>query len=839
MSNLWNYLAECTRLLYWIYFKPYTFEKWLKTIHPDLKPTDHPYLKLKEFPDNKRLRRYANQVFWLTVITPQLAILVVGITFTALTQENFDWFISEVFVIAWFISQVIAKFAYSVWGEKFSVIAFGILAVSFVATSFWDGVALSIVFGVVFSVVFNVVFSLVSGIVFSVVFNVAFSAVFNVASNTTPDPIYSAIPHVVAPHIVSTVAFSVVSGIVFGVLFSVVLNVASNNVVPGVIFGVVLNVVLAAAFDLLFMLVFNVFSIGALFLGLLVPLSITFTLGVLRIYFWLPELLWQGLLFLSTPQGKFAARLRYLPPYFDQIIRLPLPFMATMIVRAYQENPEAARKTIDYLTNFTNQQKVAAKAIVEITLDTLERCNSLRDIIAITEELTWLPSPPPADIGTVLSQFLDISRDVQSADMATSAYRKAELLKIPIDSLSQQRNSFAFIKNSRVATISSEINQKWLSILTTAKQNLERQTTYSQEIPQAYIAGASLDPETAKSRFKGRRDLFRELESISMATPSPTLLLYGNRRTGKTSTLKYLPQKVGGSLIPLMVDLQGIASATTLSGVAKSLVRQIIDSARISRNLTLPYPDKEELKEDPFLTLQDWFTEIENTARGKRFLLCLDEFERLEEIISATNSRAPLNFLRHVMQNRPAWTLLFSGSHTLDEMATYWSDYLIGTRYVRLTYLEQSEAEELITQPVPDFPNIYLPETIATIVHWTRCQPFLVQLLCSELVDYLNREYPRNNGKIKATPQHMENILDKALVTASSYFNEFWDLTLTASQREALRKIIKEIPPTAKDQQAWRKLVDKEILQWDGEDRFSFQVPLIEKSVRQKIEQEL
>ena len=84
----------------------------------------------------------------------------------------------------------------------------------------------------------------------------------------------------------------------------------------------------------------------------------------------------------------------------------------------------------------------------------------------------------------------------------------------------------------------------------------------------------------------------------------------------------------------------------------------------------------------------------------------------------------------------------------------------------------------------------------------------------------------------------MENILDKALVTASNYFNEFWDLTLTAPQREALRKIIKGIPPTAKDQQAWRKLVDKEILQWDGEDRVSFQVPLIEKSVRQKIEQE-
>ena len=375
-----------------------------------------------------------------------------------------------------------------------------------------------------------------------------------------------------------------------------------------------------------------------------------------------------------------------------------------MLVEAYRENPNAARKTIAYLTNSTNQQKVAARAIVNIALDTLERCRTLRDIIAITVELAWIPSSSPLEIGTVLPQFLDISRSVESADMATSVYRKAEILKSPIDSLTQMQNSFPFIKNPRVAIASSTIAQRWLSILETARRNLQEQTHYAQEIPQVYIAGNALDPETAKSRFKGRQDLFREIENIALRSPPPTLLLYGNRRTGKTSTLKYLPQKVGGNLIPLMVDVQGIASTNNLPGLAKSLVRQIIDSARISRNLTLPLPDKEELKTDPFLTLQDWFTDIERTAPGKRFLLCLDEFERLEEIIStteSTNPRAPLNFLRYVIQNRSAWTLLFSGSHTLDEMESYWSDYLISTRYVRLTYLEKSEAEELITHPVP------------------------------------------------------------------------------------------------------------------------------------------
>ena len=118
MSNFWNYFAECARLLYWIYFKPYTFEKWLQTIHPYLKSTDNPYRKFKEFPHNQNLRRYANQLFWLTIILTQLAITIVGVIYTVLTPNVFDWLISEVFVVIWISYQVICRFGYGLWGRK-------------------------------------------------------------------------------------------------------------------------------------------------------------------------------------------------------------------------------------------------------------------------------------------------------------------------------------------------------------------------------------------------------------------------------------------------------------------------------------------------------------------------------------------------------------------------------------------------------------------------------------------------------------------------------------------------------------------------------------------------
>jgi len=74
---------------------------------------------------------------------------------------------------------------------------------------------------------------------------------------------------------------------------------------------------------------------------------------------------------------------RYLPPRFDQLIVLPLPFIGELIVEAYRENPSAARETIDYLITSTNQQNVAAQAMAGIAVDNLNRCQKLGDIVDI------------------------------------------------------------------------------------------------------------------------------------------------------------------------------------------------------------------------------------------------------------------------------------------------------------------------------------------------------------------------------------------------------------------------------------------------------------------------
>ena len=103
-----NYLAECVRLLYWIYFKPFTLAEWLREIHPDLKSNTNPFTMRAEFRGNPKLRRYAGQVWFLTVAVPVVAALLFGIIYS-LAVGPFNWSRSSLYLIGWFLGNWVGR----------------------------------------------------------------------------------------------------------------------------------------------------------------------------------------------------------------------------------------------------------------------------------------------------------------------------------------------------------------------------------------------------------------------------------------------------------------------------------------------------------------------------------------------------------------------------------------------------------------------------------------------------------------------------------------------------------------------------------------------------------
>lgn len=178
--------------------------------------------------------------------------------------------------------------------------------------------------------------------------------------------------------------------------------------------------------------------------------------------------------------------------------------------------------------------------------------------------------------------------------------------------------------------------------------------------------------------------------------------------------------------------------------------------------------------------------------------------------MEATGSRTPLNFLRNVLQHRASWTLLFSGSHEPKELPDYWSDYLINTRTLRVSYLDEDSARELIVQPVEDFTNICDRAkrsakgdrtAVDAIIHLTRCQPYLVQLTCYEIVELLNRDIRENRRDAStpnATARDVETVIPTVLERGGEYFRELWK-SLANSDRNLLRSLVQWETPTTQD----------------------------------------
>ncbi|MCI5113251.1 MAG: AAA family ATPase [Candidatus Electrothrix sp. AX1] len=756
-----QYIKECLQLLYWIYFKPYTLKRHVQAICPEITNPydDNIYRRSAEAKANPQLQRYDDQGWWLTVLVPIVVVffctpLVAGVLrlFLETAAFQFNWMSGGLSLSAWLLVQMIFQIMRKRFRGKFSLL---------------------------YSLSFNVIYSVTVGVTFGVM-----------AAGGT---------------VIGMVAAGLVAfGLAFGAMVTTP-NLASGVdmaafVVTGVILVGIVGMIVGFAFST---------KVG-------VVLGISLLFGILRGYFWLPELLWTT--FLKFAPILPARRLSCLPAYYDQVIILPLPFIPTFIAQAYQENQAAARQTIDYLITSTNQQKAAQKAMGLIAVEECSHCRTAKDIAAIRDQLSWISNQQSPG----LTACLDISQDVIAALEASSLYRKAQQLDKVIPKIDRQRNALAAV-SAREATSFGSVLDSWQRILETARRTLHEQAAQSNEIPQVYLVGPALDPNRAGPLFKGRRDLFRQIETLTLSAQHPTLVMHGGRRSGKTSTLNYLPKWLPSDILPLLIDGQSLAATSTLAGFAEDFAEQLTRSAHKVHALQLPTLESIKQSDDPFVRLRRWLDAIEQNIPNKTLLLCLDEFERLDEIVQTTGSRVPLNFLRHLIQHRDNWTLLFTGALTPEELPAYWSDYLINSQTLRISYLTEADCLELIQQPVEDFPDIYPAAVAQAIRELTGGQPSFTQLLCHELVEQLNRD------KVKTVRiDDLETVLPAVFINGYYCFNEFW-CALSEEQRTLLTALAQgETVVPERHRTATSMLVRKEILSQENSG-WSFRVPLIQQ----------
>lgn len=274
-------------------------------------------------------------------------------------------------------------------------------------------------------------------------------------------------------------------------------------------------------------------------------------------------------------------------------------------------------------------------------------------------------------------------------------------------------------------------------------------TARAENLVNPYVVGRPLTGASA-ALYAGRAEVFAWLaENLTAAGPPNALLLYGERRIGKTSTLYQLVEGERGRplregrrrLFPAYVDLQRLAGCHTdewLRRLARDIYRQV---AQQHPSRAMP---RSRAGEDSAYDLFDRALDHleQHLPADALILLAVDELEQLRAGIDAgLLDEAVFSFLRSQVQHRSRLAVLFSGSYGL--LAESWQPLGDLAARCELGPLDFAAAATLIRQPVAGLLE-YDDEAVACIWRQTGGRPLPIQAICHRLVSLRNRQGRRD-----------------------------------------------------------------------------------------------
>ncbi len=266
----------------------------------------------------------------------------------------------------------------------------------------------------------------------------------------------------------------------------------------------------------------------------------------------------------------------------------------------------------------------------------------------------------------------------------------------------------------------------------------------SLHIENPYVVGKPLTA-ASESIFMGRSDVFRWIEENLIGKTQPnTLILHGQRRMGKTSTLYQLVEGKRGRAIreypgypifPVYIDLQRLAGCVTQEFFER-LSRDIARNLQ-KRDIFVTLPDSWSENGMVYQDFDDFLDQVEQSLPDNGLLVVImDELEQLQVSIGLKRLDSYiLPYLRSLMQHRTRLTFILVGTNRLVE--DYWSIlFHVGLSREILPF-SWSETERLVREPVATMVQ-YDDLAVDRIWLAAKGHPYFSQLICHRLISQSN-----------------------------------------------------------------------------------------------------
>ncbi|HEY4689229.1 MAG TPA: tetratricopeptide repeat protein [Anaerolineae bacterium] len=298
-----------------------------------------------------------------------------------------------------------------------------------------------------------------------------------------------------------------------------------------------------------------------------------------------------------------------------------------------------------------------------------------------------------------------------------------------------------------------------------------------------YVVGA---PLSTNQGFYGREDVFRFIYDTFAVPAQNVIVLYGQRRIGKTSLLHQLATRMGEGYHAVLFDLQG-RGQHDLPELLHGL------SGAIARSLKLAPPDSAAFDAGRDALRETLLPQVHAALNPRqRLLILFDEFDVMGDEPSTPDDLAGshlFGYLRNWLVNDPRLACVFVIGRRLDELPVHYRALFKQAVFRRLSMMPRQEAVELITRPVAGVLD-YAPDAVDAILNLTAGHPYLTQLVCHVLYKRL-----MTMGRYVVNAADVSDCLDEAMEIGSGGLDWFWE-GLPRAERLMLSALAEAIQTT-------------------------------------------
>ena len=272
------------------------------------------------------------------------------------------------------------------------------------------------------------------------------------------------------------------------------------------------------------------------------------------------------------------------------------------------------------------------------------------------------------------------------------------------------------------------------------------------------------------SMFFGREELIHNIANAIQKSrlQSKAVMVFGQKRSGKSSVLFHLKKLLQEDKDLLILDLENIATilgedsnqdehsrTTLLDQILKSILTELkyaiedrVDEGFTTLGLHIPSDQEFYAHPNPLQNFGDIFKNFQRQVskqrdwRGVRVVLLIDEFQYIYARIVA--GKIPESFMQNwkALLQANYFNAVLVGQDVMPKFKAQFPNEFGTTQDERVTYLKPDDARRLIDEPIRiggrQGDSRYREQAIERILDLTAGSPFYIQIICNRLIEYMN-----------------------------------------------------------------------------------------------------